>query len=244
MMLISTLLASALALADSRYPAGIGESPNPDHSEERPVVVELFTSQGCPPCVEANRRFGELAAREGVIALSYGVDYWDMFGWADQFAQPAFADRQQDYIREGEATRVFTPHFVINGGPERLRFTRDNVPHRVATSLPLTADIALSRIDGGSVLLELDGPLRETPAEVWAVTYRPGMIIVPIDGGRNAGTDMEHHNTVAALDRLDDWQGGEYIQEFAAPAEDFGLAILVQDGSGGPLLAARRLAPE
>ncbi|WP_429912944.1 DUF1223 domain-containing protein [Glycocaulis sp.] len=241
MMMIPALLAFALTDACASYPAGIGEAPNPDHTEDTPVVVELFTSQGCPPCVEANRRFGELAARDGVIALSYGVDYWDMFGWEDQFAQPAFADRQKDYIRVGEANRVFTPHFVINGGPERLRFARDDVPGRVARTMPLNGDIALSRLSGERLRLELDGPARENPAAVWAVTYRPGLIVVPIDGGRNAGAEMEHHNTVAALERLDDWHGGRYALEFAGPAEDFGLAVLVQDGPGGRLVAASRL---
>lgn len=241
MMLTPILLALTLTDACSLYPAGIGETPNPDHSEDRPVVVELFTSQGCPPCVEANRRFGELAAREGVIALSYGVDYWDMFGWEDQFAQPAFADRQKDYIAAGEARRVFTPHFIINGGPERLRFTRDDVPGRVATSLPLTGEIELEPLEGGRIRLGLSGPARETPAQVWAVTYRPGVLVVPIEGGRNAGTEMEHHNTVAALERLDDWHGGYYALEFAGPAEEFGLAVLVQDGPGGRLVAAARL---
>lgn len=241
MMLIPILLAASLNASAGFYPAGLGETPNPDHSEDSPVVIELFTSQGCPPCVEANRRFGELASREGVIALSYGVDYWDMFGWEDQFAQPAFADRQKDYIRAGEASRVFTPHFVINGGPERLRFTRDDVPGRLATTLPLTGDIELTRLAEGQVQLALDGPLRDSPASVWAVTYRPGLIVVPIDGGRNAGNEMEHHNTVAALERLEDWHGGDYSVEFTGPAADFGMAVLVQDGPGGRLLAAARL---
>ncbi|AZU02720.1 hypothetical protein X907_0170 [Glycocaulis alkaliphilus] len=241
MMMIPALLALSLIAADVHYPAGIGETPNPDHSEDRPVVVELFTSQGCPPCVEANRRFGDIAARDGVIALSYGVDYWDMFGWEDQFAQPAFADRQKDYIRAGEANRVFTPHFVINGGPERLRFTRDDVPGRVARTLPLSGIISLTPLSGGQVQLELEGPVRASPAEVWAITYRPGLIVVPIEGGRNEGAQMEHHNTVASLERLEDWHGGDYSLEFAGPAEDFGLAVLVQDGPGGRLLAASRL---
>lgn len=241
MMLTSTLLALSLNISAGFYPAGLGETPNPAHSEETPVVIELFTSQGCPPCVEANRRFGELAARQGVIALSYGVDYWDMFGWEDQFAQPAFADRQKDYIRLGEASRVFTPHFVINGGPERLRFTRDDVPGRLARTLPLTGEIELTRLEGGRVQLDLDGPVRERPAAVWAVTYRPGMILVPIEGGRNEGIEMEHHNTVAALERLEDWNGGDYSLEFTAPATDFGLAVLVQDEPGGRVLAAARL---
>jgi len=60
-----------------------------------PVVVELFTAQGCSGCPEANALLEGLAERPGVIALTYAVDYWDYLGWPDTFAQPAFAERQR-----------------------------------------------------------------------------------------------------------------------------------------------------
>lgn len=241
MMMLSTLFAAAALVTELPYPAGVGETVLRAHPAPPPIVVELFTSQGCPPCVEANRAFGPIAAQENVIALSYGVDYWDMFGWEDQFAQPAFADRQKAYIRAGEGRRVFTPHFVINGGPERLRFRRDDVPARVAEARGLAGDITLIRLNENRVRLDLNGAARETPAEVWAVTYRPGLLLVTIEGGRNEGQEMEHHNTVASLDRLEDWPGGAYRVEFDAPAEGFGMAVLVQDSEGGPIITAARL---
>ena len=234
------ILALALATVSS-YPSGVGETGQGPRPAPAPVVVELFTSQGCPPCVEANRAFGGIAAHDHVIALSYGVDYWDMFGWEDQFAHPAFADRQKAYIRAGEARRVFTPHFVINGGPERYRFRRDDVPARVAEATGIESDIRLVWLSAERVRLDLSGPARDEAAEVWAVTYRPGVILVAIEGGRNEGQEMEHHNTVASLDRLEDWPGGAYRVEFDGPGEGFGLAVLVQDFEGGPVIAAARL---
>lgn len=239
--MIAPLVLALTLSAELCYPAGMAEARHARPAPVPPVVVELFTSQGCPPCVEANRAFGDIAAQEHVIALSYGVDYWDMFGWEDQFAQPAFADRQKAYIRAGEGRRVFTPHFVINGGPERLRFNRDDVPARVAEASPVAGEARLSRLPGERVRLDLNGPARDNAAEVWAVTYRPGLILVAIESGRNEGVEMEHHNTVASLDRLEDWPGGAYRVEFDGPAEGFGLAVLVQDTEGGPVIAAARL---
>lgn len=239
--MIAPLVLALTLSAELCYPAGMAEARHARPAPVPPVVVELFTSQGCPPCVEANRAFGDIAAQDNVIALSYGVDYWDMFGWEDQFAQPAFADRQKAYIRAGEARRVFTPHFVINGGPERYRFRRDDVPARVAEATGIESDIRLVWLSAERVRLDLNGPARDEAAEVWAVTYRPGVIRVNIEGGRNEGQEMEHHNTVASLDRLEDWTGGAYRVEFDGPIEGFGLAVLVQDSEGGPLIAAARL---
>ncbi len=240
-MTFAPLILALSLTTGSGYPAGMAEARHGPAAPVRPVVVELFTSQGCPPCVEANRAFGGIAAQDHVIALSYGVDYWDMFGWEDQFAQPAFADRQKAYIHAGEARRVFTPHFVINGGPERLRFRRDDVPARVSEAERLAGEIRLVRLSPERLRLDLNGPARDDPAEVWAVTYRPGLILVSIEGGRNEGREMEHHNTVAALERLEDWPGGAYRIEFDGPREGFGMAVLVQDFEGGPVIAAARL---
>jgi hypothetical protein len=55
-----------------------------------PVVVELFTAQGCSSCIKANELVSELSERPDVLALTFAVDYWDYMGWPDTFAQPAF----------------------------------------------------------------------------------------------------------------------------------------------------------
>jgi hypothetical protein len=82
---------------------------------ERVVLMELYTSQGCASCPPADEMLLELADRDDVIALALHVDYWDYIGWADSFAQTAFADRQKDYARRHGHSTIYTPQVVLNG---------------------------------------------------------------------------------------------------------------------------------
>jgi hypothetical protein len=63
------------------------------------VVLELFQSQGCSSCPPANANLNAIADRPDVLALSFGVTYWDQLGWKDSFAKPAFTERQKAYAR-------------------------------------------------------------------------------------------------------------------------------------------------
>ena len=78
-------------------------------------VVELYTSQGCSSCPPANAAVAQLANRPQILALSFGVTYWDDLGWKDTFAQKRFTDRQWDYARGLRHDNVGTPQVVING---------------------------------------------------------------------------------------------------------------------------------
>ena len=78
-------------------------------------VVELFTSQGCSSCPPADRAVAQLSARPDILALSFGVTYWDDLGWKDTFAQPAFTDRQWAYAKGLRHSNVATPQVVVNG---------------------------------------------------------------------------------------------------------------------------------
>ena len=80
-----------------------------------PVVLELYTSQGCQSCPPADAMVRDLAGREDVIALALHVDYWDYIGWADSFAQPAFGERQKDYARRHGHTTIYTPQVIVGG---------------------------------------------------------------------------------------------------------------------------------
>jgi len=156
----------ALALVQS------SGQPRPAESEATPapagalVVAELFTSQACRFCPAANDWLALAGEREHVLALAYGVDYWDaMYNWPDEYARPEFVERQKAYVDAGEARRVFTPHLVINGGPERMRFS----PERAEEALAAASFLAVpeARVENNVITIRLDGPRLDAPADVW-----------------------------------------------------------------------------
>src|SRR5437879_1949909 len=78
-------------------------------------VVELYTSQGCSSCPPADAAVAQLSARPEILALSFGVTYWDDLGWKDTFAQKKFTERQWDYAKGLRHANVATPQVVVNG---------------------------------------------------------------------------------------------------------------------------------
>lgn len=205
------------------------------------VVVELFTSQGCPMCPGANALLADLGEmRPDTLALAYGVDYWDVYGWSDTFAMAAFTARQQAYVDAGEAHRVYTPHFVINGAPEKLRYGEARVRAAVDAAEPLQALIEPAA-PGEPRAVRISGPARSAPAAVWMALYQPGVDTVQITDGPNAGREMTHYNMVRAIEPLGAWSGGAEVFDLPAARDGLAAAILVQDGPGGRILAAARI---
>ncbi|MCR9129235.1 MAG: DUF1223 domain-containing protein [Alphaproteobacteria bacterium] len=236
---LSHFLAFALSLQSAEGPA---PAPEAEAGSEALRVVELFTSQGCPMCPGANALLASLGEDPdgGVLAIAYGVDYWDIYGWEDTFAMETFTARQQAYVDAGEAHRVYTPHFVINGAPEKIRYSEGRVRTAVgaAPGLPSLVDAGLSE---GEIVIRLDGPVRETPATVWLVTYFPGVETRLIEDGPNAGQEMVHYNMARDIQALGEWTGDALTLTAAAPEGGLAAAILVQDGPGGRLLGAARV---
>lgn len=236
--MFSSILAFALSLqsGEAGQPA-----PDPEPQAEGLVVVELFTSQGCPMCPGANEVLAGLGESDAdILTLAYGVDYWDVYGWEDTFAMAAFTARQQAYVDAGEAHRVYTPHFVINGGPQKLRYSEDRVRAAVASASPLPALITVEPGSEG-VRVTLDGPARETPARLWRVTYRPGVETRLIEDGPNAGREMVHYNMARDIEALGEWSGGALALSPPPAGDGLAAVILVQDGPGGRILSAARV---
>nr|MBA3812093.1 DUF1223 domain-containing protein [Caulobacteraceae bacterium] len=102
------ILAAIFAAAASAAPAIAADAAHP-------TVVELFQSQGCSSCPPANANVSAISDRPDVLALSFGVTYWDQLGWKDTFATPQYTARQWDYARGLGHGNVFTPQVVING---------------------------------------------------------------------------------------------------------------------------------
>jgi len=215
-------------------------------SESRRNVIELFTSQGCSSCPPADALLKEYVKRDDVIALSYGVDYWDYLGWKDTLASAENTKRQQAYAVHAGRANVFTPEMVIDG-----EFSVVGSDGRAVTeALRKSVNRSQSAIDveiaqmHGKVVVRLDGPMNSGEAVIWLVRY-DRETEVDIKRGENRGRKITYHNVVRDIHAIGMWRG-EAI-EIALMQEDLvkggrdGCAILVQRDRSGPILGAAEM---
>ncbi|WP_443749618.1 DUF1223 domain-containing protein [Asticcacaulis solisilvae] len=213
-------------------PMAACSAPVPNHQQ----VIELYQSQGCSSCPPANAVLNGLADRKDLLTLSFSVTYWDYLGWKDRFATPAFTQRQYDYAAGAHRQGVQTPQMIINGRGFINGVTQAEVGaalSRYARTAP-EPDIAATP----TAVTVGAGQGRGT---VWLVRYNPGTLDVPISAGENTGRTLPHRHIVRDLIRLGDWHGAAASFPRAAAPTGLAEAILVQDGKGGPIVAARGL---
>jgi hypothetical protein len=208
-------------------------------AQARPVaVVELFTSQGCSSCPPANDNIRALSARPDILALSFGVTYWDQLGWRDTFAKPAFTARQVAYAHALGHNGPFTPQVVVDGRADCVGGRKGEIEGLISRTRLLGGPNI--EITGDNVALGA-APTSGQAADVWLVRYDPRVVEVPIRAGENDGRTLPHKNVVRELVRLGAWSGqAERLR--APPSAMPGLitAVLVQARGGGPILAAAK----
>ncbi|MEO8141228.1 MAG: DUF1223 domain-containing protein [Sphingomicrobium sp.] len=226
---------AVLAALAATVTSGLATAASP----ENPVVVELFQSQGCSSCPPANAMLNRLADRADLLPLNFGVTYWDQLGWKDQFADPAYTDRQWDYARSGKRGNVATPQFIINGHGVVTGSDPRQLAQSIRDESRANAGPAIA-VDGRRIRIAAGNAAG--PATVWLVRYDPRVRNVNIGRGENQGRVLPHRNVVTGLRVLGTWKGdaAEYDQPTYRDAEQRS-AILIQQGSGGRIIAAKRL---
>jgi len=195
----------------------------------QPVVVELFTSEGCSSCPPADALVGELARRPGVIALAYHVDYWDDRGWRDRFSLPESTRRQRGYVRRLEKAGAFTPQIVVSGDTSLVGSNRAAVEKAVAGDRDALR-MSLSR-EGDHLHIYFLEAWRES-MDVFLVSYLKEAT-ARIDGGENAHRVLKHFNVVRSFEQLGTWNGRP--QRMVAP-----LAELPRDASAVAVILQRK----
>jgi hypothetical protein len=206
---------------------------SPASAGTRPVVVELFTSQGCSSCPPADALLGELARRDDVIALGFHISYWDGLAWKDPFSSQSSTDRQRAYARLFDLGQVYTPQMVVDGAREMVGSDRAKVEAALHDARPeaiapvtFVADrrsVTIGVGDGrGSVLLARFAQERTTR----------------VAGGENARRTLQDANAVESLVSLGSWDGSPLRLAIEPPAAGEGIAVLVQAADGRMLGAA------
>ena len=187
-------------------------------------VVELFTSQGCSSCPPADRLLGELADRDGVIALAWHVDYWDYLGWKDSFSSSAATRRQQAYSGS-LGTGVYTPQMIVNGS---------RVGSSVGSSgLPVAVGVERS---GGNLTINVGKG--SGAANLYMVTYSNSSTVA-IKRGENSGRQITYRHAVSGVRNIGKWSGSAKQIKIAHGNGD-NCAILLQRGASGPIIGAAK----
>ena len=223
--------ALALAVAPAAF-AQKGGMNVPEHAT-RPVVMELFSSQGCGNCPTANANIAKLAERSDVIAITYPVGYWDYLGWDDTFAKPEFAERQKRYNRVLKHRGPYTPQVVysgrLHGSGVNLKRIEEKFAIRDISPYPTTVTI-----DKDAVVVA--GEKGAEKAGVMLIRFRPGNTKVTPGAGANKGKPMTYFNLVTAIEPLGDWTGGS--QKFAANCQSSCVVLVQKGGTEGVIIGA------
>jgi hypothetical protein len=216
-------------------------------ADKGPVVVELYTSQGCNSCPPADAYLGELAKRANVIALGFHVTYWDYLGWKDPYALKAATMRQRSYSRNFGRGYVYTPQMVIDGQSEVVGSQRFSVDRAIGQAARRTDKIAVAFEKAANGQLQAVLPKRQASgaaerATVWMVLFDHSHT-TDIRRGENGGKKLTYHNVVRQLVRLGDWDGEPKRIALAMPAngpagQRDGCAIIVQSNQTGRILGA------
>jgi hypothetical protein len=206
-----------------------------------PVVVELFTSQGCSSCVGSGQVIADLEDNPRVLALTFAVDYWDYLGWADTFAKPAFTERQRAYMTHFDQHEVYTPQLVVDGRLQTAALPTDKAEAMVRDAARAPRDPPDIAFAGASRVLVGSGRPPKGGAEVWLVRYDPREQSVVVKSGENRGKTVVEHNVVRQLVRLGVWSGRSRSYRLpAAEADGLKSVIIVQGAGGGRIVAAKR----
>ena len=208
---------------------------------QSPVVVELFTSQGCSSCPPADALFRELATREDVIALSMHVDYWDYIGWKDEFADPQHAKRQRAYAVEAGRRSIYTPQMIVNGvtdivGTKPMELSKAISAYQRKPSL----SVSLERSDGAIFVSTEPSAEFEGPFVVYMAQFQP-LRKARITRGENAGHTLNYANVVENMVVLGEWDGQTPFRMEANAATDRGVVVWLQQGVAGPIRGASLL---
>lgn len=230
--LMGTLFAAAgvLAPGGAAQPAGAADNA--------PIVVELFTSQGCSSCPPANANLAAISGRPGVLALSFSVTYWDRLGWKDTFGRPDYTARQEAYEAPLGEQGPFTPQMVVEGRRSLIGNDLGEVQRVLAAARADESIAAPSLALSDGVARIGAGSAPRGGADIWLVRYDPRRVDVAVLRGENAGRTLPHKSVVRDLSLVGRWTGE--AMRIQTPRAENGLrtAVLIQARGGGAILAA------
>lgn len=225
-----------------------------------PVLVELFTAEGCSSCPPADALLGKLEHLQPVngaqiIILGEHVDYWDKDGWRDRFSSPEYTERQTLYANKLHVSNgVYTPQMIVDGTDQ---FVGNDVQHALKsiTTAAQTPKVSLTvtniTVDGHRVSAEVSAPLFSFKGDLYAALVDP-VDETDVKRGENGGKHLEHAGVVRTMQRigsLKDLAAGPRKFSLNAPFDavpgSMRIVVFAQHSDMGPIagVVSTRVTP-
>ena len=208
-----------------------------------PIVVELFTSQGCSSCPPADRFLNDLGQHKNVIALSCHVTYWDYLGWKDPLAQEFCTKRQRASAAQRKTKRVFTPEMLVNGTGSYVGSHRGQVSNALEKEKYLQP-IEIMRIGDATIIAKLPELPRDNylTYTVWVFGTKD-IHNQMIKRGENKGKTVTYKHSVIAMQKYAGWNGKSEARSITIPNDPNvdSLTVIAQAHGHGPIVAAGKL---
>jgi len=211
--------------------------------EPAPVVVELYTSQGCSSCPPADALFGEIVRQPGVVALGFHVDYWNYIGWHDPFSSKKFTYRQKQYAMSFRQTGVYTPQIVVQGKRGEVGSDRAAVMAAIADAKKAKpmATVAIEKLGGDRLRAVVRAGSEAKGADIWLALF-DRRHTTKILRGENEGKTLTNVHVVREWRKLGRFEGEKAEFDLVAANEKgdkrAGVAVVVQQPMAGPILGA------
>jgi hypothetical protein len=206
---------------------------------QRPVVVELFTSEGCSSCPPADRLLSELSdTRTDVLPLAFHVTYWNQLGWKDPFSFEGADTRQARYAQLFRGFE-YTPEMVVDGKAELVGSDRHAAGTAIehARSDSVAAATVHATRENGGVSVSIGPGLGR--ARVLLIGY-DARHVTAIGRGENAGHTLTESNVVRSIADIGQWSGAVLTLRADAGAGEHQVVLLEADDSA--IVGAARVA--
>ncbi|MET0707327.1 MAG: DUF1223 domain-containing protein [Tardiphaga sp.] len=212
---------------------------SPAVAAERPVVVELFTSQGCSSCPPADAYLIELSkGRRDVLPLAFHVTYWDQLGWKDPFSLPSATERQSQYGRRfGDGS--YTPQIVVDGAAGMVGSHRSAVASAIERAKRESVTAAAVSVTRNGKLVSIEVGSGSGNGRVLLIGFDREHT-TPIGRGENGGRTLTEANIVRSIRPVGQWSGRPLkISEQFPEGQDVAVVL---EAPNGQVIGASRLA--
>ncbi len=216
-----------------------------------PVVVELFTSEGCSSCPPADQLLFRLEQQPvpnaDIILLGEHVDYWDQLGWRDRFSSSRFTDRQTLYANHFRIDGPYTPQMVVNGRAEFVGNDSDKALREITRASQASGPVPHIQITRQQDRLHVTvASAAARPFNVLcAITERD--LTTKVGGGENGGHELHHTAVVRQLTKLGATRDGHFESDVPLKLssdwrpENLHAVVFLQNGSSGEITGATQI---